>query len=171
MSDTPIVVFERVREHAKLPEYQTEQASGMDLAWASCGERPTDEQIASATVSPGGTIRMFTGLRLRFLSPGYEIQVRPRSGLAFKHRVTILNGVGTIDADYRGEIGILLVNHGRETWTTWRGDRVAQAVVCPVARAMTVDAADADAMLEAIDADEIVTSTRRGAGGFGSTGR
>lgn len=166
MSNAPIVVFERVREHAKLPEYQTEQASGMDLAWASCGERPTDEQIASATVSPGCTIRMFTGLRLRFLSPGYEIQIRPRSGLAFKHGVTILNGVGTIDADYRGELGILLVNHGSETWTTWRGDRVAQAVVCPVARADVIDAASRAAEVLSIEMD-----TERGAGGFGSTGR
>lgn len=164
MSDTPIVVFERVWDGAKLPEYQTEQSSGMDLAWARTDYLVGDNR---SRIEPGDTVRYYTGLRLRYLSPGYEIQIRPRSGLAFKHGVTILNGVGTIDADYRGEIGILLVNHGRETWTTWRGDRVAQAVVCPVARADVVDAASwaAEGLLVEVE------DTARGAGGFGSTGQ
>jgi dUTP pyrophosphatase len=98
-----------------------------------------------------------TGLTIA-LPPGYEAQVRPRSGLAAKHGVTVLNAPGTIDADYRGEIGVLLINHGATPFTIHRGERIAQMVIAPVARAELVVAA-------------ALTATERGSGGFGSTGR
>jgi dUTP pyrophosphatase len=109
-------------------------------------------------IPPSGFARVPTGLALT-LPQGFEGQVRPRSGLAAKHGVTVLNAPGTIDADYRGEIQVLLVNHGRESFTITSGDRIAQLVVAPVARVH----------VEAIEAAEL-DETTRGAGGFGSTG-
>jgi dUTP pyrophosphatase len=98
-----------------------------------------------------------TGLVIA-LPDGFEAQVRPRSGLAAKHGVTVLNAPGTVDADYRGEIGVLLINHGAEPFTIRRGERIAQMVIAPVARAE-------------LQASTTLSATERGAGGFGSTGR
>lgn len=108
-------------------------------------------------LQPGQRALVPTGLALE-LPPGYEAQVRPRSGLALRQGVTLLNAPGTIDADYRGEVGVLLVNLGQEDCIVERGDRVAQLVIAPVARARWFEVED-------------LTSTRRGDGGFGHTGR
>lgn len=133
-----------------LPAYQTEQAAGLDLAAAIAeGE--------GITVKPGGRVLVPTGLVLE-LPVGFEGQVRPRSGLALRHGVTVLNSPGTIDADYRGEVSVLLVNLGSEPVMIHRGDRIAQLVIAPVARANLVAAVT-------------VSETVRGAGGFGSTGQ
>ncbi|BBE73380.1 dUTP diphosphatase [Oharaeibacter diazotrophicus] len=131
-----------------LPAYQTAGAAGMDLVAAV--EAPT-------TIAPGARALVPTGLAIA-LPEGYEAQVRPRSGLAARHGVTVLNAPGTIDADYRGEVQVILVNHGEEPFVVSRGDRIAQLVVAPVTRAAPVVVEDLD-------------ETDRGAGGFGSTGR
>jgi dUTP pyrophosphatase len=137
-------------EGLALPAYQTDQAAGLDLAAAIAeGE--------GITVKPGGRVLVPTGLVLE-LPVGYEGQVRPRSGLALRHGVTVLNSPGTIDADYRGEVSVLLVNLGPEPVMIHRGDRIAQLVIAPVARALLVAALH-------------VSATERGAGGFGSTGQ
>ena len=133
-----------------LPAYQTEAAAGLDLVAALPAERPV-------TVAPGGRVLIPTGLRLA-LPIGHEAQVRPRSGLALKHGVTVLNSPGTIDADYRGEVQVILVNHGQEPFEIRRGERIAQMVVLPVTQARLV---------RRVALDE----TARGSGGFGSTGR
>ena len=130
-----------------LPAYATPLSSGMDLHAA------VEEPV---WVPPGRWALIPTGLRLA-LPAGVEGQVRPRSGLAMEHGVTILNGPGTIDADYRGEVKVVLVNHGQEPFVVRRGDRIAQLVLCPVARAS----------LRVVDS---LDSTVRGAGGYGSTG-
>jgi dUTP pyrophosphatase len=136
-------------EGMPLPAYQSEQAAGLDLAAAiSAGD--------GITVKPGGRALVPTGLVLE-LPPGYEGQVRPRSGLALRHGVTVLNSPGTIDADYRGEVSVLLINLGPEPVMIHRGDRIAQLVIAPVVQAKLVAAV-------------AVTETQRGAGGFGSTG-
>jgi len=132
-----------------LPAYETAQAAGMDLRAAL----PSDAPIVLA---PGARAAVPTGLAIA-LPPGYEAQVRPRSGLALKSGVTALNSPGTIDADYRGEIKVILVNHGDESLTIRRGDRIAQILVAPVSRATWEEATTLD-------------ETSRGAGGFGSTG-
>ena len=133
-----------------LPAYQTAHAAGLDLLAAV----PEDDAL---TLQPGRTALVPTGLSIA-LPEGYEAQVRPRSGLAAKHGVTVLNTPGTIDADYRGEIGVLLINHGAEPFTIRRGERIAQMIIAPVARAELI------AVME-------LPSTARGSGGFGSTGR
>lgn len=131
-----------------LPAYQTEGAAGMDLAAA------IDEDIAI----PHGEWRLVpTGLTMA-IPRGFEGQVRPRSGLALKHGVTVLNAPGTIDADYRGEVKVALVNHGKDTFVIRRGERIAQLLIAPVARAAWTLVASLDA-------------TDRGTGGYGSTGR
>jgi dUTP pyrophosphatase len=136
-------------EGMALPAYQSEQAAGLDLAAAiSPGE--------GITVKPGGRALIPTGLVLE-LPAGFEGQVRPRSGLALRHGVTVLNSPGTIDADYRGEVSVLLINLGPEPVMIHRGDRIAQLVIAPVAHATLVAAV-------------AVSETVRGAGGFGSTG-
>jgi dUTP pyrophosphatase len=132
-----------------LPDYATEQAAGLDLTAAIL----PDEQITLNFCERG---LVPTGLMLH-LPAGYEAQVRPRSGLALKHGVTVLNSPGTIDADYRGEIKVILINLGKEPFTLRRGDRIAQLVVAPVTR---VDLTRVDDLGQ----------TGRGAGGFGSTG-
>jgi dUTP pyrophosphatase len=137
----------RARDGAALPVYQTEGASGADVR-ACLGE--------PATIPAGGRLLVPTGLTFE-IPAGYEVQVRPRSGLALKHGVTCLNAPGTVDSDYRGELCVLLVNHGREPFTVHNGDRVAQLVVSPVARAGFAPAAS-------------LAESGRGAGGFGSTG-
>ena len=133
-----------------LPAYQTAHAAGLDLLAAV----PEDDAL---TLQPGRYALVPTGLSIA-LPEGYEAQVRPRSGLAAKHGVTVLNAPGTIDADYRGEIGVLLINHGAEPFTIRRGERIAQMVIAPVARAELVAVTE-------------LPSTARGSGGFGSTGR
>jgi len=131
-----------------LPAYQSEDAAGLDLVAA------VEEPL---TLPPLGRALVPTGLAMA-LPPGYEAQVRPRSGLAAKHGVTVLNSPGTIDADYRGEVKVILVNLSDTPFTIVRGERIAQMVIAPVSRARLVET-------EALDA------TIRGAGGFGSTGR
>ena len=136
-------------ELAILPSYQTEQASGLDLSAAL--EAPIE-------LPPGGHVSVPTGLAIA-LPPGYEGQVRPRSGLAAKHAVTVLNAPGTIDSDYRGEVRVLLINLGSERYLIHPADRIAQLVVSPVTK-VAVELAS-----------EALEDTARGAGGFGSTGR
>lgn len=134
-----------------LPAYATAGAAGLDLLAA-----PHDG--AELVLAPGAHALVPTGIRLA-LPPGHEGQVRPRSGLALRHAVTLLNGPGTIDADYRGEVGVILINLGRVPFVVARGARVAQLVVAPVARVLWSEVA--------LDG----RGTRRGAGGFGSTDR
>jgi dUTP pyrophosphatase len=136
-------------EGLALPKAQTEGAAGLDLT-AAIG---ISEQI---TIENCGRALVPTGIALQ-LPEGYEAQVRPRSGLAVRHGITVLNAPGTIDADYRGEIMVLLVNHGGEPFVITRGMRIAQLVVAPVTR------------IELTPVIELDASTR-GAGGFGSTG-
>jgi dUTP pyrophosphatase len=137
-------------EGLALPAYQTAHAAGLDLLAAV----PVDTPLVLA---PGKHAMVPTGLTIA-LPEGYEAQVRPRSGLAAKHGVTVLNAPGTIDADYRGEIAVLLINHGAEPFTIRRGERIAQMVMAAVVRADFVSVA-------------ALSSTDRGGGGFGSTGR
>ena len=135
---------------AALPRYATEGAAGLDLAAA----------LDAPLLIPRGTwAAVPTGLALA-LPPGHEGQVRPRSGLAAKHGVTVLNAPGTLDEDYRGEVKVLLVNHGPSDFVVRSGDRVAQLVVAPVVRARVAEVASA----------EELGATTRGTGGFGSTG-
>ncbi|PSR03844.1 MAG: dUTP diphosphatase [Bacteroidetes bacterium SW_8_64_56] len=136
-------------EGIDLPAYETSASAGMDLRAAV----PVD---APVTLDPGNRALVDTGLKIA-LPEGYEGQVRPRSGLAHRHGVTVLNSPGTIDADYRGEVKVLLVNHGREPFAVERGMRIAQLVVAQHARVEWV-------RREALD------ETVRGPGGFGSTG-
>ena len=136
-------------EGLPLPAYQTAHAAGLDLLAAVAADTPL-------VLQPGTHALVPTGLSIA-LPEGFEAQVRPRSGLAAKHGVTVLNAPGTIDADYRGEVMVLLVNHGTEPFAVTRGMRIAQLVVTPVARAVVVEVAELDV-------------TARGSGGFGSTG-
>jgi dUTP pyrophosphatase len=130
-----------------LPAYATEGAAGFDLAAAVA---------APVTLAPGGRALVPTGFAMA-VPPGFEAQVRPRSGLAAKHGVTVLNTPGTIDSDYRGEVGVVLINLGDAPFVVERGMRIAQVVVAPVTHARLVEAAS-------------LSDTARGAGGFGSTG-
>ena len=136
-------------EGLPLPSYQSAQAAGLDLVAAVPRDQP-------AKLQPGARALVPTGFALE-LPPGYEAQVRPRSGLALKHGVTLLNSPGTIDADYRGELMVILINHGTEQFLVQRGDRIAQLVIAPVASVQIV-------------AVEALGDTDRGPGGFGSTG-
>jgi dUTP pyrophosphatase len=133
-------------EGLELPAYETEHAAGMDLRAAE-----------AAILPPGGRALVATGFAIA-LPHGFEAQVRPRSGLAAKHGVTVLNAPGTIDADYRGEIKVILINHGAEAFAIKRGDRIAQMIVAPVTQIKLNERAS-------------LSDTARGAGGFGSTGR
>ena len=137
-------------EGLALPAYQSAHAAGLDLLAAV----PEDAPMILAS---GKYALVPTGLTIA-LPPGYEAQVRPRSGLAAKHGVTVLNAPGTVDADYRGEIGVLLINHGEAPFPIRRGERIAQLVIATVVRAELVPAAS-------------LAATDRGSGGFGSTGR
>ncbi len=132
-------------EGLELPEYATDGAAGMDVVAAE-----------DVTIAPGARHAVATGLALA-IPAGFEIQVRPRSGLALKHGITVPNTPGTIDSDYRGELKVILINLGAEAFAVRRGDRVAQLVLAPVTRAswLAVDELD---------------ETARGEGGFGSTG-
>jgi dUTP pyrophosphatase len=152
MSAAPTVRIKRLPHGADLPlpAYQTADAAGLDLVAAVPADAPV-------TLAPGARALVPTGLALA-LPPGFEAQIRPRSGLALKHGVTLLNSPGTIDADYRGEVGIIVINLGAEPFVIRRGERIAQMVVAPVVQVALVLADELDA-------------TARNAGGFGSTGR
>jgi dUTP pyrophosphatase len=132
-------------EGLPLPAYATVGAAGMDVVAAE-----------DVTLAPGARHAVATGLALA-IPEGYEIQVRPRSGLALKHGITVPNTPGTIDSDYRGELKVILINHGTEPFVIARGDRVAQLVLAPVVQAAWDEVVELDA-------------TERGTGGFGSTG-
>ena len=132
-----------------LPRYETAGAAGLDLVAANPADAPVVIEPLRRALVP-------TGLAIQ-LEPGYEAQVRPRSGLAFRHGVTVLNAPGTVDADYRGEVQVLLVNLGQEPFTVTRGMRIAQLLVAPVTG------------VELVEVEEI-DGTARSAGGFGSTG-
>jgi len=147
--DRPPLQVKRLDERAQVPAYQTALAAGLDLA--AC--LPQGQSI---TLFCGKIALVPTGLALA-IPPGFEGQVRPRSGLSTKHGVTVPNAPGTIDADYRGEVKVALMNLGPEPFTIEHGMRVAQLVIAPVAHAVVEEVAELEA-------------TERGAGGFGSTG-
>lgn len=145
-NDVPVLVKRLPHgEGLDLPAYATDGAAGMDVVSAE-----------DVTIAPGARHAVATGLALA-IPPGYEIQVRPRSGLALKHGITVPNTPGTIDSDYRGELKVILINHGAQAFEILRGDRVAQLVLAPVTRAAWVSV-------------EHLDETARGEGGFGSTG-
>lgn len=151
MSEKPFLTVQILPhgEGLPLPSYQTEQAAGMDL----CAALSQPEEVV---VGPGDRVLVPTGLLLA-IGQGYEGQVRPRSGLAVKHGLTVLNAPGTIDADYRGEVKVILINLGQEPVTIKRGERIAQLVLAPVTQMQT-------RLVQNLEA------TKRGEGGFGSTG-
>ncbi len=132
-----------------LPAYQSALAAGLDLLAAVAADAP-------AAIAPGGRAMIPTGIAIA-LPPGSEGQIRPRSGLAIHHGVTVLNAPGTIDADYRGELQVILVNHGAETVIITRAMRIAQLIVAPIQHVVLVECTE-------------LTATERQAGGFGSTG-
>lgn len=136
-----------IEDEELLPRYATPGSAGADVR-AAIKE--------SYTLEPGRSVLIPTGLRMA-IPEGYEIQVRPRSGLALKHQITVLNTPGTIDADYRGEIGVILINHGKENFIIKPGMSIAQIILAPVLRANFILATD-------------ITNTQRGSGGFGHTG-
>ncbi len=150
---SPVIVDVQQLPHGEglpLPAYQSASAAGLDLLAAVAEEAPV-------TLAPGKHALVPTALAIA-LPTGFEAQVRPRSGLAAKHGVTVLNSPGTIDADYRGEISVLLINLGDQPFTIRRGERIAQMIVAPVVQAT-------------LRKVESLNATERGAGGFGSTGR
>jgi dUTP pyrophosphatase len=149
---TPVIPIQRLPhgEGLPLPAYETAQAAGMDLRAAVSEHEPF-------TLRPGARHAVPTGLAFA-LPPGFEGQVRPRSGLALKAGVTCLNTPGTIDADYRGEVKVILINLGEEDFVIRRGDRIAQLVIAPVIQASWREVAT-------------LAETARGANGFGSTGQ
>ena len=143
----PVVRFRRLRPDAVVPAYMTADAAGLDLAAAL---------DAAVTLAPGARAAVGTGLAME-LPRGFEGQVRPRSGLAKNHGVTVVNAPGTIDADYRGEVAVLLINLGDQPVAITPGMRIAQLVIAPVVQAV-------------IEVADELSTTARGAGGFGSTG-
>jgi dUTP pyrophosphatase len=148
-----IIVHIKRFSHAKdlqLPSYHSEDAAGLDLVAAL-------DSGADVVLEPGARALIPTGFAIE-LPRGYEAQVRPRSGLALNFGVTVLNSPGTIDADYRGELGVILINLGNQPFEIKRGARIAQLVVCPVARV-------------ALGEKDALNDSGRGSGGFGSTGR
>lgn len=152
MSADVIVEVKRLPhgEGLALPAYQSEHAAGLDLVAAVPEATPL-------TLAPGTRALVPTGLAIA-LPAGFEGQVRPRSGLALKHGITVLNAPGTVDADYRGEVSVILINHGSDPFVIRRGERIAQLVVAPVTRARLAVAV-------------VLAETTRNAGGFGSTGQ
>jgi dUTP pyrophosphatase len=151
MSDARVLRVHLLRPDARMPRYASDGAAGLDLHAAL---------DAPLTIEPGERRAVPTGLAIA-LPSGHEGQVRPRSGLAIKHGVTVLNAPGTVDADYRGEVQVLLVNLSREPYTIAPDDRIAQLVVAPVVRVAVEQVADAESL----------GATTRGTGGFGSSGR
>ena len=151
-ADGTVTVRVRRLDHGRdlaLPAYQSALAAGMDLQAAVAADTPM-------VLSPGARAMVATGIAIA-LPAGFEAQVRPRSGLAARHGVTVLNSPGTIDADYRGEIQVILINLGAEPYTIERGARIAQMVIQPVVRARLSETDD-------------LGDTERGTGGFGSSG-
>ena len=136
-----------------MPAYETPGAAGADIR----ANLPADMRSAGVELAPGDRALIPTGLRMEIPS-GHEVQLRPRSGLALKHGVTLPNTPGTIDADYRGPVGVILINLGTSPFTVTHGERIAQMVLAPVTRAK-------------FDEVEVLSDTERGSGGFGSTGR
>jgi len=141
-----VLKIKKLTSEAIIPAYQTKEAAGFDL-----------HSIEETVINPGERKLIGTGLAFE-IEFGYEVQIRPRSGLAYKHGITVLNSPGTIDSDYRGEIKVLLINHGNEPFEIKKGERIAQAVIAPVVQAKIVEV-------------EELSDTQRGAGGFGSTGK
>ena len=141
------ILIKRLSKEVSLPKYETLGSSGMDIA-ANIN--------ANIIIDPGKTAIIPTGLALS-IPKGFEVQIRPRSGLAAKQKISVLNTPGTIDADYRGEIKVILINLGEKSFTVERGIRIAQMVVCPIVQAQLNEVND-------------LSETERGEGGFGSTG-
>ena len=141
------ILIKRLSKEVSLPKYETNGSSGMDLA---------ANIDANINIDPGKTAIIPTGFSLS-IPKGFEVQIRPRSGLAAKKKISVLNTPGTIDADYRGEIKVILINLGQETFTVEKGLRIAQMVVCPIVQAQLKEVDD-------------LSETERGKGGFGSTG-
>ena len=141
------ILIKRLSKEIALPKYETDGSSGMDLA---------ANLSSSVNIAPGRSEIIPTGLAIS-IPKGYEIQIRPRSGLAAKNNITVLNTPGTIDADYRGEIKVILINLGNEPFKVESGVRIAQMVICPIVKAQLKEVEDLD-------------ETKRGVSGFGSTG-
>ena len=141
------ILIKRLSKEVSLPKYETSGSSGMDLA---------ANIDANINIDPGKTAIIPTGLALS-IPKGFEVQIRPRSGLAAKQKISVLNTPGTIDADYRGEIKVILINLSQESFKVERGLRIAQMVVCPIVQAQLKEVDD-------------LSETERGKGGFGSTG-
>ena len=141
------ILIKRLSKEISLPKYETAGSSGMDLAANIAG---------NINIDPGKTAIIPTGLALS-VPKGFEVQIRPRSGLAAKKKISVLNTPGTIDSDYRGEIKVILINLGQEAFKVEKGLRIAQMVVCPVVEAQIKEVED-------------LSETERGKGGFGSTG-
>ena len=141
------ILIKRLSEEVSLPKYETSGSSGMDLS---------ANIDANINIDPGKTAIIPTGLAIS-IPKGYEAQIRPRSGLAAKQKISVLNTPGTIDADYRGEIKVILINLGQDSFVVEKGFRIAQMVVCPVVQAQLKEVSD-------------LSETERGEGGFGSTG-
>jgi len=140
------IKIKKLNKKAIIPAYQTKEAAGFDL-----------HSIEDVIIKPGERKLIGTGLAFE-IEFGFEVQIRPRSGLAYKHGITVLNTPGTIDSDYRGEIKVLLINHGSGEFEIKKGERIAQAVIAPVIQA------------EIVEVEEL-SDTERGSGGFGSTGK
>ena len=138
--------IKKLQDEAIIPQYQSKEAAGFDL-----------HAIEDVVIAPGQRVLVGSGLAVA-LEHGYELQIRPRSGLAYKHGITVLNSPGTVDSDYRGEVKVLLINHGQSDFAIQKGERIAQGVVKEVVQATLVQVQSLDA-------------TDRGANGFGSTGR
>ena len=141
------ILIKLLSDNVSLPKYETEGSSGMDLA-ANINKK--------IEIKPGATVLVPTGISVS-IPKNFEIQIRPRSGLAAKNQISVLNTPGTIDADYRGEIKVILINLGTKSFMIENGTRIAQMVLCPIAKAKLKEV-------------KILESTKRGSGGFGSTG-
>ena len=141
------ILIKRLSKEISLPKYETSGSSGMDLA---------ANIDANISIDPGKTAIVPTGLALS-IPKGFEVQIRPRSGLAAKQKISVLNTPGTIDADYRGEIKVILINLGQDSFKVEKGLRIAQMVVCPIVQAQLKEVND-------------LSETERGKSGFGSTG-
>jgi dUTP pyrophosphatase len=146
--NAPLLRVKKKEAGVPLPKYETSGSAGMDIRAFIASE---------LTIPPMGRAKIPTGLFME-IPEGYEAQIRPRSGLASKWGITVLNSPGTIDSDYRGELEVILINLGSESFAIKNGDRIAQMVISPVVRASVLEA-------------ELLSETERGTGGFGSTGR
>lgn len=155
MRETVTVAVMRLPDHddaLPLPDYATEGAAGMDL----CANLAPEQRAAGLTLAPGARALVPSGLALA-IPAGFEVQVRPRSGLALRHGIALVNSPGTIDSDYRGEVGVIIINHGTEPFVVAHGMRIAQLVLAPVPRLRWEER-------------PTLEESARGGGGFGSTG-